>query len=185
MAAKTGRKMTPTHHQAPAAAATSTSASGGSSASASGSEKSSMAKSEAAITLPCNTRMAGAVALPRLVTRETPNRGKGVFTLDAIAEDALVELSHVVVLSAADYKLCEKTNLYNYLYEWPEDASGGALATGFGSHFNHSSTQNCLYHKFNFAEGTISYWAERDIVPGEELLIDYGFVWFDENDGDS
>jgi hypothetical protein len=175
MAAKTGRKMTPTHQASALAAASS----GGGAASASSKI------SEPAASLPCNTRMAGTVALPRLVTRETPHRGKGVFTLDAISEDALVELAHVVVLSAADYKLCEQTNLYNYLYEWPEDASGGALATGFGSHFNHSSTENCLYHKFNFAEGTISYWAERDIAPGEELLIDYGFVWFEENDGDA
>lgn len=122
------------------------------------------------------------VARARLVVRSTATRGRGVFTLDDVREDEVVEVSHVLAFAADEYKQLEKTSLYNYLFEWPADASGGALALGLGSLFNHSSSRRNVYHEFDFANQCIRFLAVRDLVAGEELLIDYGCVWFDEQD---
>jgi hypothetical protein len=67
--------------------------------------------------MPCNLRVdASGSLLPRLVTRRTEKCGKGVFTEDFIEEGSLVEISHVIVFSADEYKVLEKTNMYNYVY---------------------------------------------------------------------
>jgi SET domain-containing protein len=121
-------------------------------------------------------------ALPRLFVAKTPDRGKGVFTLDAIESGAVVEVAHVIVFTEAEWKSMASTNAYNYVYEWPEHARGAALACGYGSHFNHSADAHNLTHTNNYVEEFISYFALRDIAPGEELLIDYGCEWWHEDD---
>ncbi len=65
---------------------------------------------------PYNLRVtAGGSVLPRLVVRQTEDgRGKGVYTLDAIADDTLVEESHVIVFSEEDWEKMKTTNAYNY-----------------------------------------------------------------------
>jgi SET domain-containing protein len=118
--------------------------------------------------------------LPRLVVQNTSDRGRGVVTLDDISEDQIIEISPVLAFPRTEYEILEKTSLYNYLFEWPADASGGALALAFGSLFNHSATKRNVFQEFNFDQACITFAAVRDIKAGEELLIDYGFVWFEE-----
>ena len=129
-----------------------------------------------------HVKMHAGQMLPRLFVAKTPDRGKGVFTMDAIEDGSLVEVAHVITFSEDEWKSMAHTNAYNYVYEWPEHARGAALACGYGSHFNHSADSHNLTHTNNYVDEFISYFAIRDIAPGEELLIDYGCEWWHDGD---
>eukprot|EP00455_Lapot_gusevi_P051048 TRINITY_DN7520_c0_g1_i2.p1 TRINITY_DN7520_c0_g1~~TRINITY_DN7520_c0_g1_i2.p1 ORF type:complete len:156 (+),score=37.33 TRINITY_DN7520_c0_g1_i2:56-469(+) len=131
---------------------------------------------------PVNLRVHDETVLPRLVVRKTPTRGKGVFTLDAITAGQVVDVAHIIALTEEEYKAIERTNLYNYVYAWPDHGRGAAVATGFGSHFNHSKNPSLL-HMYDYEKETITYIAKRDIESGEELKISYGDeLWFEDTE---
>jgi SET domain-containing protein len=65
--------------------------------------------------------------------------------------------------------------LANYVFEWGRGTV--ALALGFGSIYNHSYSPNARYD--DVGRLTKVYTALRDILPGEEITINYNG---DEND---
>jgi SET domain-containing protein len=113
-------------------------------------------------------------------------KGKGVFTSEAIAENTLIEIAPVIVLSAADLLLIEKTQLYNYYFKWGETQLEAVIALGYGSMYNHSYQPNVAY-LMDYEGQTILFIAWKNIAAGEELFINYNGeeddqtnVWFDQ-----
>jgi len=106
-----------------------------------------------------------------LEVRETPRKGRGVYTLKRFKRYEVVEICPVVLLSADESKLCEETILDNYLYQW-KNTRDGALVLGYGSIYNHSYNPNAFY-KRDFKTQAIIYKALRKINKGEEILINY------------
>lgn len=122
--------------------------------------------------------------MPYLTIAPSGNKGRGVFTSEAIAKDQIIEISPVVVLSAKDRKQIEKTELFNYIFEWGNSHRKAAVALGYVSVYNHSYNSNCLY-EMDFDEQTITIKTVRAIAKGEELSINYNAdpndqteVWF-------
>ncbi|KAJ2564289.1 hypothetical protein GGH12_002046 [Coemansia sp. RSA 1822] len=119
-------------------------------------------------------------ALGCLELRSHAQRGRGVFTQQAIAKGTLIHISPVLVFSQAEYSEHGKhTCLDHYTYCW----KGGtfALALGLGSMFNHepSGLENVGFVR-DMDQALIKYVALRDIPAGDELCICYGLnVWFD------
>jgi hypothetical protein len=66
--------------------------------------------------------------LPCLIIAPTAQMGRGVFTLEALAADTLVEISPVIVLPEKDRKLLDQTLLHYYIFEWGEDQRGCCVA---------------------------------------------------------
>lgn len=120
---------------------------------------------------------------------DTDNKGNGVFTLDAIEADTVIEVSPVIIMSAEERILLDKTLLHDYIFEWkPEETNQCCMAQGYISVYNHSYTSNCEYF-MNYEEKIIIIRTVRAIAAGEELTINYNgdwdnatSVWFDVKD---
>jgi SET domain-containing protein len=113
-----------------------------------------------------------AMILPFLTIASSLNRGRGVFTSEDIIKGTTIEISPVIVLTAADRSNVEKTLLHDYIFEWGEDHTSAAVALGYLSIYNHIVEPNCKY-QMDFEEQTISIITLRDIQAGEELFINY------------
>lgn len=97
--------------------------------------------------------------------------GRGVFASKLIKSKTLVEISPLIVIPPEDSPKIEKSILNNYVYEFKD---GLAIALGIGSLFNHSDKPNLIW-KISKKNQSIYFWTSKDIHPGEQLFIDYGY----------
>ncbi|TAD86983.1 MAG: SET domain-containing protein-lysine N-methyltransferase [Bacteroidetes bacterium] len=105
-------------------------------------------------------------------------KGKGVFTKAYLPANMIIEVAPVIVLSKADRLTLETTKLYNYVFEWGNDVSKGAIGLGFVSMYNHESPSTCEYI-MDYRKQTITVKTMRPIAAGEELTINYSAGWDD------
>lgn len=123
--------------------------------------------------------------LPILYIMDTPLRGRGVFSTEAIPEGTTIEIAPVIVLNEADRKTVDSTLLHDYIFEWGEDEKQAAVALGYVSIYNHNVDANCTY-VMDFEHKTIQIQTKRAIKADEELCINYNGdgvvdkpVWFE------
>jgi len=121
-----------------------------------------------------------------LFIAQAGRKGRGVFTGKPIPANRIIEVSPVIVLSAHDRAIIETTTLHDYIFEWGDDITLGAVGLGLVSIYNHASPSNCEY-VMDYEAQTISIHTMRAIEAGEELTINYSAgwddwqpVWFDE-----
>lgn len=117
--------------------------------------------------------------LQSLFIKTTSIKGRGVFTKRKIDAGTVIEESPVIVMSAEDRKLLDKTLLHDYIFEWGTNKDKCCMALGFIPLYNHSYSSNCEYF-MNFEEESIEVKTVRDINSGEELTINYNGNWNDE-----
>ncbi len=125
----------------------------------------------------------GAMDVLRLVSnssleiRSDPAKGRGIFASAAIAAGALIEAAPVIVISAPQCALLDKTILHDYYFRWDEHGTG-AVALGLVSLCNHSRRPNARVRR-NHARHTLDLLALAPIAVGEEITIDYNCpLWF-------
>lgn len=123
--------------------------------------------------------------LPYLFLKPTLNKGRGVFTKEKIAANTIIEESPVIVMSAEDRKLLDKTLLSDYIFEWGINKDKCCMALGYVPIYNHSYKSNCEYF-MDFEEEIIQVKTIIEIKAGEELTINYNGdfnnvkkVWFE------
>ena len=121
---------------------------------------------------------------PFLIIQETTEKGKGVFALQEIQANTLLEVSPVIVLSEKDTKLIHQTHLHDYYFSWGKHQQKCAIALGYISIYNHASDANA-FHECDFANNTISIFSKTTILAGQEICIDYNMgkdkkLWFEE-----
>ncbi|MDN3655785.1 SET domain-containing protein [Ferruginibacter paludis] len=105
-------------------------------------------------------------------------KGRGVFTNKAIKADTVIEVAPVIVMSAADRLLLDKTLLHDYIFEWGKMKDQCCMALGLVSMYNHSYKSNCEYI-MDYETETIAVQTVRKIRQGEELTINYNGDWND------
>lgn len=110
--------------------------------------------------------------------------GRGVRALRRIEAGEPIEICPVIVVPAAQVAHLDRTALYDYYFAWGDGAA--AVALGYGSLYNHSSSPNADYLK-DPATATIRIVALTDIVAGEEIRVDYSRggthpLWFEPLD---
>lgn len=122
---------------------------------------------------------------PYLYVNKTKEKGRGVFTKEAIPAGTQIEVSPVLVLSGNDTSIVDKTKLHNYIFLWGVRETRSCIALGFCSIYNHAYEPNCEY-EMDFDAETMAIKTRRDIKKGEELSINYNGdiedkspVWFD------
>ncbi len=113
---------------------------------------------------------------PGLYVGGTEGKGRGMFTKKFIPAEKVIEISPVVVMTAAERVLLDKTLLHDYIFEWQD---GCCMALGFIPVYNHAYNSNCEY-LMDYDDDTIQIRTVRDIQPGEELTINYNGDWNDE-----
>ena len=99
-------------------------------------------------------------------------RGRGVFAIQPISRDELIESCPVIRFEPKYTAVLEATPLYDYLYSWSNDYREVAIALGYGSLYNHSDEPNASYHT-NRNRNAIDFIATRSIAAGEEITISY------------
>ena len=126
-----------------------------------------------------------AMILPILVVAPSDLRGRGVFAAEKISANTIIEISPVLVLSAKDRKLVEKTLLFDYIFEWGIGGKKACIALGYLSLYNHAYNANCDY-EMDYDANIMTIKTVRPIKKGEELFINYNAIaddsspiWFD------
>jgi SET domain-containing protein len=116
-----------------------------------------------------------------LYIQKTTHKGKGVFTTGPLDAGTILETSPVIVMSAEDRLLLDKTKLHDYIFEWePDGKKMCCMALGWVPIYNHSHESNCEYF-MNYEDETIYIQTMRDIQAGEELTINYNGIWNDDS----
>jgi len=105
-------------------------------------------------------------------------KGRGVFTKEKIDANMVIEKSPVIVMTAEDKVLLDKTLLHDYIFEWGINKDKCCMALGLVPMYNHSYESNCEYF-MDFEEETIQIKTIRVISKGEELTINYNGNWND------
>jgi len=123
--------------------------------------------------------------LPILYIMETDQRGRGVFTTEAIPAGTTIEIAPVIVLNPSERAVVDSTLLHDYIFEWGIDEKQAAVALGYASIYNHSVDANCKYD-MDFEHKTIQIQTIREVAVDEELCINYNGdgvtdkpVWFE------
>ena len=117
--------------------------------------------------------------LPFLFIATAAKMGRGVFTSSAIETGTLVEISPVIVMTAEERKLLDKTLLHDYIFEWGGSSKRCCMALGYVPLYNHSYQSNCEY-EMDFDNEMISIKTVRFVKAGEELFINYNGDWNDK-----
>lgn len=118
------------------------------------------------------------MVLPFLFIAPTSSMGRGVYTSADIDEGTVIEISPVVVMTAEERALLDKTLLHDYIFEWGDNYDQCCMALGYVAVYNHSYASNCEY-EMDFDTDTISIKTMRKIDAGEELFINYNGSWND------
>jgi uncharacterized protein len=116
---------------------------------------------------------------PYLYVDKTDSMGRGVYTSETIAENTVVEVSPVIVMSGDDRIHLDKTALHDYIFEWGTLKDKCCMSLGLVPIYNHSYQSNCEYF-MNYEEDVILVKTVRLIEKGEELTINYNGNWDDK-----
>ena len=111
----------------------------------------------------------------RLVVRDSPVHGRGVFTKDPIEGGSLVERCPLLYLEA--YDTPEGGTLMDYVFDAGDD--GSWLALGLTSLLNHSENAN-VEVEIDADAQLLRLRAVVDIAAGGELFINYGPTYFSD-----
>ncbi|MEO6813980.1 MAG: SET domain-containing protein [Ginsengibacter sp.] len=113
-----------------------------------------------------------------LILKPALNKGRGVFTTQKIVKNTVIENAPVIVMSAEDRKILDKTLLHDYIFEWGINKDKCCMALGLVPIYNHSYQSNCEYF-MDFENESIEIKTTREIEKGEELTINYNGDWDD------
>src|SRR6185437_1437165 len=114
-----------------------------------------------------------------LYLKKTAAKGRGVFTKEKIGANITIEESPVIVMTAKDRILLDKTLLHDYIFEWGTNKDKCCMALGLVPMYNHSYQSNCEYF-MDFDDESIQVKTVREIAAGEELTINYNGDWNDQ-----
>lgn len=115
--------------------------------------------------------------------RKTEKKGWGIYAMRDFKKGELIETAPVIVMTAEEMKLLNKTKLHDYIFHWENGEC--CMAMGHVPIFNHATPSNCEYFQ-DYEEEIIEIKTVRAIKTGEEMTINYmgdadneEAVWFD------
>lgn len=111
---------------------------------------------------------------------EAGDMGRGVFTSAPLEADSIIEISPVLVMSAAERLHLDQTKLHDYIFEWGPALDQCCTAWGYISLYNHKFGSNCEYY-MDFEQQVIMIRTVRAIEAGAELFINYNGDWDDQS----
>lgn len=121
-----------------------------------------------------------------ITVRKINGKGRSVFAMKIFLKGEIIEQAPVIPIPADQRDLIKKTVLNHYYFEWGENSDEAAIVLGYGGIYNHSYQPNATY-QFRESEEIIEFIALRDILPNEEIVINYNGasdsndpLWFDD-----
>jgi len=130
---------------------------------------------------------------PRVQVRMTPNMGKGVFALEDIPKNTLIESAPVILVHKDTFSNLNSFNggthkFSEYPFGWGRDGLC-AFALGYGGIYNHKVNCNLAWRP-NYDYESMQYTTTRDIMAGEEIFIRYvplyrlSDLWFEDEESE-
>ena len=116
--------------------------------------------------------------IPSLYIGASENRGRGVFSSEALAAGTIIEIAPVIVMSNEERRLLDQTLLHDYIFEWGDDKKRCCMALGYVPIYNHAYNSNCEY-EVDFEDQLIRVRTVKQVEKGEELFINYNGDWDD------
>lgn len=123
--------------------------------------------------------------IPGLYLLDTKKKGRGVFTVNPIAKNDIIEICPVIILPSKDVKRLNKTKLHDYYFWWNQQKQVPCIVLGYGSIYNHKKKANAEIIA-DFANETMTIKCIKKIKPHEEITLDYTGggklkkdLWFD------
>jgi hypothetical protein len=107
-----------------------------------------------------------------LYIAHTDKRGRGVFTSVHIHKGDLIEVCPIIFIPRRELPIIHKTVLHDYYFLWGENLEDCAIALGYGSLYNHELHPNANFI-LDIENQTIDIEAIEDIMPGEEITLNY------------
>lgn len=109
--------------------------------------------------------------------------GWGVFTRDALPEGTLVERAPFLIL---DLGATQAPPLSDYVFRLSDEEGSAlfdqrALVLGWGSLYNHADEPNVEYAMI-LEQQLFEFTTRRAVRAGEQLLVSYGAVWWNDRD---
>ncbi|MFP5385529.1 MAG: SET domain-containing protein-lysine N-methyltransferase [Bacteriovoracia bacterium] len=104
----------------------------------------------------------------RTIIKRDPIKGRGVYALQLITKGELIETCELIILDLEHVQ----DDLEGYVYQYSKRKA--AVALGSGSLYNHSDSSNCIFY-FNYRKKQLLFKACKDIEPGQEITINYGY----------
>ena len=114
--------------------------------------------------------------LPSLFIAPSGEKGRGIYCSENLKKNTIIEISPVIVLSAKERLVVDKTRLHDYIFEWGNKRDKCCMALGYVPIYNHSYTSNCIY-EMDYKDELISIKTIRSVEAGEELTINYNGTW--------
>jgi SET domain-containing protein len=109
---------------------------------------------------------------PKIVVKDSPAHGKGVFSIDIIISGEVIEECHFIHLSEPDFTKMD-SSLKEYTFSWPLFTNNShAVVLGYGSIYNHRDDNNATW-KTDLDKKCYTFIAIKDIQPGEEIFTNY------------
>jgi SET domain-containing protein len=113
--------------------------------------------------------------------KRTQGKGRGVFALQDIPPDTIIEYAPVVAIPPSQDDVLKQTVLDDYLFYWQPDTTKPAqqgLVFGVASFINHHHTPNCRVD-YDYPHCHIIITSTHLIHKNQEMTIDYDCtLWF-------
>lgn len=115
-----------------------------------------------------------------LYIRPSQRHGLGVFAIKDYRRGAIIEICPVILMQPTDLDYLQGTILFNYYFLAEHEKFPVALGLGYSSLYNHSSQPNAMY-SISVKKKFIKITAYREILPGDEITINYNGVPDDDS----
>lgn len=124
----------------------------------------------------------------KIIVKKSQIHGRGVFAIQDIDIDEIVERCPLVPLSFRS-RYHSDPQIYNYLYSQPpcpcnECKNHGFIfhmVLGYGMLYNHQDNSNGIW-KFYWEYGYADIIANKAIKSGDEIFVDYGTKYFNNKE---
>ena len=110
--------------------------------------------------------------LASLYIAETTNRGRGVFTAEALHAGDVIEVCPVIIIPKENCPSSTKLYYTITIFCGAKKLDDCAIALGYGSLYNHELHPNANFI-LDLENLTIDIEAIRDIEAGEEITLNY------------
>ena len=122
--------------------------------------------------------------IPSLYISESGHRGRGVFVLEDLEADNLIEICPLIIIPKDQVATVHQTILHDYYFLYDETEENACIPLGYGCLYNHSHTPNARV-AFDYDDQCIHIISTSSIKSGEEIFIDYTAgedraLWFKE-----
>lgn len=106
--------------------------------------------------------------------KTSPEMGRGLYAAYDIDAGRILFTAELLVLSPADTKLVNQTDLQYYTFVYNAETEQDCLVLGDGEIFNHADAPNVGYKLLDFdGRKVMAFYTLRSVPANEQLLIDY------------